>query len=132
MAQEFDAPSDERLKNIDGEIPLNEAVDFVNKVISIKYKWKDGIDTGTKTGYSAQQVYKSGFDHLVGIVKKEGMEEIIESDGFINPKDAQFVMNYEQVTPYHSKLIKHLLDKIEQLENRIETLEDRLSVLESK
>jgi hypothetical protein len=125
MAQEFDAPSDERLKNIDGEIPLNEAVDFVNKVISIKYKWKDGVDTGTKTGYSAQQVYKSGFDHLVGIVKKEGMEEIIESDGFINPKDAQFVMNYEQVTPYHSKVIKHLLEKIEQLENRISQLENK-------
>jgi len=125
MAQEFDAPSDERLKNIDGEIPLNEAVDFVNKVISIKYKWKDGVDTGTKTGYSAQQVYKSGFDHLVGIVKKEGMEEIIESDGFINPKDAQFVMNYEQVTPYHSKVIKHLLEKIEILENRISQLENK-------
>jgi len=132
QATEFDATSDERLKNIEGEIPLNDAVDFVNKVIPVKYKWKDGIDPSSKTGYSAQQVYKAGFDHLVSVVKKEGMEEIVESDGFINPKDAQFVMNYEQVTPYHSKLIKHLLDKIEQLENRIETLEDRLSVLESK
>jgi len=132
QATEFDATSDERLKNIEGEIPLNEAVDLINKIIPIKYKWKDSGDSNIKTGYSAQQVYKAGFDHLVSVVKKEGMEEIVESDGFINPKDAQFVMNYEQVTPYHSKLIKHLLDKIEQLENRIETLEDRLSVLESK
>jgi len=125
QATEFDATSDERLKNIEGEIPLNEAIDLINKVIPIKYKWKDGVDTGTKTGYSAQQVYKAGFDHLVGVVKKEGMEEIIESDGFINPKDAQFVMNYEQVTPYHSKLIKHLLDKIEILETRISQLENK-------
>ena len=97
-----------------------------HKVIPIKYKWKDGIDTATKTGYSAQQVYKAGFDHLVGVVKKEGMEEIIESDGFINPKDAQFVMNYEQITPYHSKLIKHLFDKIEQLEKKIIELTNKI------
>jgi hypothetical protein len=126
QATEFDATSDERLKNIQGEIPLNEAIDLVNKVIPIKYTWKDGVDTGTKTGYSAQQVYKAGFDHLVGVVKKEGMEEIVEPDGFISPKDAQFVMNYEQVTPYHSKLIKHMMDKIEQLEKEIELLKNRL------
>jgi hypothetical protein len=126
QATEFDATSDERLKNIEGEIPLNDAVDFVNKVIPVKYKWKDGIDPASKTGYSAQQVYKAGFDHLVSVVKKEGMEEIVEPDGFISPKDAQFVMNYEQVTPYHSKLIKHMMDKIEQLEKEIELLKNRL------
>jgi hypothetical protein len=126
QATEFDATSDERLKNIEGEIPLNQAVDFVNKVIPIKYKWKDGIDPASKTGYSAQQVYKAGFDHLVSVVKKEGMEEIVEPDGFISPKDAQFVMNYEQVTPYHSKLIKHLLDKVEKLEKEMELLKNRL------
>ena len=127
QATEFDATSDERLKNIEGEIPLNEAVDLINKIIPIKYKWKDGVDTGTKTGYSAQQVYKAGFDHLVGVVKKDGMEEIIDEDGFINPKDAQFVMNYEQVTPYHSKLIKYLIDKIERMEIEIQLLKSQVN-----
>ena len=127
QATEFDATSDERLKNIEGEIPLNEAIDLVNKVKPIKYKWKDGVDTGTKTGYSAQQVYKAGFDHLIGVVKKDGMKETVDADGFVNPKDAQFVMNYEQVTPYHSKLIKHLIDKIETMESEIQFLKARLN-----
>jgi hypothetical protein len=125
MSSEFNAPSDERLKNIRGEISLDKAIDFVTKVDPIEFTWKEGVDTGLKAGYSAQQTYKAGFEHLIGVVPKQGMEEIVEPDGFISPKDAQFVMNYEQVTPYHSKLIKHLLDKIEQLENRISQLESK-------
>jgi hypothetical protein len=125
MSSEFNAPSDERLKNIKGEISLDKAIDFVTKIDPIEFTWKEGVDTGLKAGYSAQQTYKAGFEHLIGVVPKQGMEEIVEPDGFISPKDAQFVMNYEQVTPYHSKLIKHLLDKIEQLENRISQLESK-------
>lgn len=125
MSSEFNAPSDERLKNIRGEISLDKAIDFVTKVDPIEFTWKEGVDTGLKAGYSAQQTYKAGFEHLIGVVPKQGIPEVIEPDGFISPKDAQFVMNYEQVTPYHSKLIKHLLDKIEQLENRISQLENK-------
>jgi hypothetical protein len=125
MSSEFNAPSDERLKNIRGEISLDKAIDFVTKVDPIEFTWKDGVDTGLKAGYSAQQTYKAGFEHLIGVVKKEGMQEIVEPDGFISPKDAQFVMNYEQVTPYHSKLIKHLLDKIDELEARLAVLENK-------
>jgi len=125
MSSEFNAPSDERLKNIRGEISLDKAIDFVTKVDPIEFTWKEGVDTGLKAGYSAQQTYKAGFEHLIGVVPKQGIPEVIEPDGFINPKDAQFVMNYEQVTPYHSKLIKHLLEKIEQLENRISQLENK-------
>ena len=124
MSSEFNAPSDERLKNIRGEISLDKAIDFVTKVDPIEFTWKEGVDTGLKAGYSAQQTYKAGFEHLIGVVPKQGIPEVIEPDGFISPKDAQFVMNYEQVTPYHSKLIKHLLDKIEQLEARINILEN--------
>ena len=124
-AQALSQGIDERLKNIRGEISLDKAIDFVTKVDPIEFTWKEGVDTGLKAGYSAQQTYKAGFEHLIGVVPKEGIPEVVESDGFVSPKDAQFVMNYEQVTPYHSKLIKHLLDKIEQLENRISQLESK-------
>ena len=126
MSSEFNAPSDERLKNIRGEISLDKAIDFVTKVDPIEFTWKDGVDTGLKAGYSAQQTYKAGFEHLIGVVPKQGISEVVESDGFVSPKDAQFVMNYEQVTPYHSKLIKHLLDKVEKLEKELENLKNRL------
>jgi hypothetical protein len=38
-ATEFDATSDERLKDIQGEIPLNDAITLVNNLKPIKYSW---------------------------------------------------------------------------------------------
>ena len=127
MSSEFNVPSDERLKDIKGEISLNKAIDLVTKITPIEFTWKDGVDSGLKAGYSAQQTYKAGFEHLLGIVNRPGLEATTDNDGFTNPKDAQFVMNYEQVIPYHSKLIKHLLDTVEKLEAKIVSLENKLN-----
>lgn len=119
LGQEIDALSDERVKDIQGDIPTEDAVRLVNNIKPIKYTWKDSEDKGLKTGFSAQQVIKSGFGHLVSAIPKEGMQEVIEEDGFVSPKDAQLVMNYDQVVPYHNVVIKHLLEKIEKLEQTI-------------
>ena len=78
-----------------------------------------------KAGYSAQQVIKSGFDHLIGLIPTEGLEETIDEDGFLSPKDTQFAMNYDQVTPYHGVVIKHLLEEIEKLKQEIEILKNK-------
>jgi len=119
QASEFNATSDERLKNIIGKIKLADAIRFIKGVDSIQFTWKDEIDKGIKTGYSAQQLVKTGFEHLVGGVPKPGLEESVDSDGFISPKDTQLVVNNDQITPYHSLLIKHLLERIEELEKRL-------------
>jgi len=119
QASEFNATSDERLKNIIGKIKLADAIRFINGVDSIQFTWKDEIDKGIKTGYSAQQLIKTGFEHMVGAVPKTGLEESVDSDGFISPKDTQLVVNTDQITAYHSLLIKYLLEKIEELEKRL-------------
>ena len=119
---EIDAFSDERMKNIQGEIELSDAIKLINKLNPIKYIWKESEDKGLKVGYSAQQVFKAGFDHLIGVIPKEGLEETIDADGFVSPKDTQFSMNYDQIVPYHGVVLKHLLDKIEQLEKEIREL----------
>lgn len=126
MSSEFNVPSDERLKHVKGKITLNKAIDFITKIDPIEFTWKDGVDTGLKAGFSAQQTYKAGFEHLLGVVNRPGLESRTDEDGFVSPQDAQFVMNYEQVTPYHSKVIKHLLEKIEQLENKLNALENKI------
>jgi hypothetical protein len=123
--QEIDAFSDERMKDIQGEIKLDEAIKLVNDLKPIKYTWKEGNDKGLKAGYSAQQVVKSGFDHLIGLIPTEGLEETIDEDGFVSPKDTQFAMNYDQVTPYHGVVIKHLLEKIQDLEKQIQELKNK-------
>jgi hypothetical protein len=126
-AQEFDAFSDERMKDIQGTVELDEALKLVNDLKPIKYTWKEGEDKGLKVGYSAQQVSKAGFDHLIGILPKEGLEETIDEDGFVSPKDTQFSMNYEQVTPYHGVVIKHLLEEIDKLKEEIKELKNKIN-----
>jgi len=123
--QEIDAFSDERMKDIQGEISLEDGLRLIKTLKPIQYTWKEGGDKGLKAGYSAQQVIKAGFDHLIGLIPKEGLEETIDDDGFMSPKDTQFSMNYDQVTPYHGVVIKHLLEKIEQLEQEIQLLKNR-------
>ena len=123
--QEIDAFSDERMKDIQGEITLEEGVKLVNNLTPIKYTWKEGDDKGIKAGYSAQQVSKAGFDHLISLIPKEGLEETIDEDGFLSPKDTQFSMNYDQVVPYHGVVIKHLLEEIENLKREIESLKNK-------
>jgi hypothetical protein len=119
QASEFNATSDERLKNIIGNIKLADAIRFIKGVDSIQFTWKDSVDTSIKTGYSAQQLIKTGFEHLVGGVPKPGLEETIDGDGFISPKDTQLVVNNDQITPYHTLLIQHLLERIEILEKKL-------------
>ena len=122
--QEIDAFSDERMKDIQGEIKLDDAIKLVNTLVPIKYTWKEGDDKGLKAGYSAQQVVKAGFEHLIGLIPKEGLEETIDEDGFVSPKDTQFSMNYDQVTPYHGVVIKNLLERVEELERQIKELKN--------
>jgi len=119
QASEFNATSDERLKNIIGKIKLADAIKFIKGVNAIQFTWKDELDKGIKTGYSAQQLIKTGFEHLVGAVPKPGLEETVDSDGFISPKDTQLVVNNDQITPYHTLLIQNLLERIEELEKRL-------------
>ncbi len=119
QASEFNATSDERLKNIIGNIKLADAIRFIRGVDSIQFTWKDSVDTSIKTGYSAQQLIKTGFEHLVSGVPKPGLEETVDDDGFISPKDTQLVVNNDQITPYHTLLIQHLLERIEILEKKL-------------
>jgi hypothetical protein len=121
-AAEFDATSDERLKNIQGEIELDDAIKLVNNLKPIKFTWKDNESEGIKAGYSAQQVVKSGFNHLIGHIKNEDLIETTDDEGFTSPDGLQLTMNYDQVTPYHGVVLKHLLEKIEQLEKEIKEL----------
>jgi hypothetical protein len=125
-ATEFDATSDERLKNIQGEIELNDAINLVNNVKPIKFTWKDKESEGVKAGYSAQQVVKSGFKDLIGHIPNEDLVETTDDEGFTSPEGFQLTMSYDQVTPYHGVVLKHLLDKIEQLEKEIKQLKNKI------
>ena len=117
QVNEIDATSDERLKDIQGTIPLDRALQFVRAVDGILYTWKPGFgDEGLKSGFGAQSVHKAGFDHMVAPIPNDRVEGSTDADGFTSPDKAQLTLNYLEAIPYHHEVIKHLLDKVEQLE----------------
>lgn len=120
---EVDVTSDERVKDIQGTIPLDKALQFVRSVDGILYTWKPGFgDEGLKSGFSAQGIHKAGFDHMIGHIPNEQVEGTVDDDGWTHPDKFQLTMGYNQVIPYHHEVIKHLLDRIEQLEATVAKL----------
>jgi hypothetical protein len=123
QVNEVDATSDERLKDIQGTIPLDRALQFVRAVDGILYTWKPGFgDEGLKSGFGAQSVHKAGFDHMVAPIPNELVEGSTDADGFTSPDKFQLTLNYMEAIPYHHEVIKHLLDRIEQLETTVAEL----------
>jgi chorismate mutase len=123
QATEFDATSDERAKVIQGTIPLETAINFVKKIDGIHYTWDtDAVehdDKGLKAGFGAQAVHKAGFDHMVGVIRNDQMKEQIDEDGWVHPEGMQLTMGYNQAIAYHHEVIKHLLNKIDDLEKKL-------------
>jgi hypothetical protein len=120
---EVDVTSDERAKNIQGTIPLDQALQFVRAVDGILYTWKPGFgDDGIKSGFSAQGVHKAGFDHMIGHIPNEDLVGDVDDDGWTHPDKFQLTMGYNQAIPYHHEVIKHLLDKVEKLEAMVAKL----------
>jgi len=124
QATEFDATSDERAKVIQGTIPLETAINFVKKIDGIHYTWDtDAVeheDTGLKAGFGAQAVHKAGFDHMIGVIRNDQMKEQIDEDGWVHPEGMQLTMGYNQAIAYHHEVIKHLLNKIDDLEKKLD------------
>ena len=125
-AVEFDATSDERLKDIQGTIPLDQAIKFVTDVNGILYTWKEGYgDVGLKAGFGAQSVHKAGFDHMIAHIPNENLAGEEDPDGWVHPDKMQLTMGYTQAIPYHHEVIKHLLAEINSLKAQVSELQNR-------
>ena len=130
-SQGYYATSDERNKDILDKINHEDGINLVQSIKPMKYFWKNKENTNTNTntnintGFIAQQVIKSGYGHLVGIIDNPDLKETVDASGFISPEGKQFIMNYEQVIPYHNSVLQYLLDKIESLEGEIIKLKSR-------
>ena len=125
-ASEIDATSDERLKDIQGTIPLEQALKFVTGIDGILYTWKDGFgDPGLKSGFGAQSVHKAGFDHMVGHIPNEKVVGDTDDDGWVHPDKIQLSVGYNQAIPYHHEVIKHLLAEIDSLKAQVAELQKR-------
>ena len=122
QAAEFDATSDERLKNISGGITAEEAIRFVQSVSGMYYSWKSDPSAGLRAGFIAQDIHKAGFDHMVSTIPNTTLSGQVDDDGFTHPEGIQLTLNYSSITPYHHEAIKYLLAKVESLEQTVSNL----------
>ena len=115
VAGEVDVYSDKRIKtNI---TDLDE--EYVDKFMSLKAKNYVKKTTNRKElGFIAQDVVKLGLDELYMLHNTE-IDEDIEDDGFINPKDRIFTLNYIEMIPILFKKIQMMDKKIKDLEKNI-------------
>ena len=59
---------------------------------------------------------------MVVPVPNDRVEGSTDTDGFTSPDKFQLTLNYMEAIPYHHEVIKHLLDRIEQLEATVASL----------
>ena len=58
-----------------------------------------------------------------------GLEEIIEDDGFVNPKDAKFTLTTGKIIPLLALTQKAMLEELEQKDQKIADLESLVQSL---
>ncbi len=126
---EIQLTSDRRMKENIIELAPDLAKKFVMTTTPVKFNWKssDGV---IDYGYIAQDVMKAGFNDLVMITPQIGMEEIIEEDGFVNPKDAKFTLSPGKIVPLLALNQREVFDQLEAKDQKIQELESRLEKLE--
>jgi hypothetical protein len=122
---EVDVVSDYRIKNNIADMTDSFCKEFIKTVNPVTYKLRKETNGKTHYGFIAQDLMKQGFEQLVSVVPEAGMVEIIEADGFVNPKDAKFTVCYDQIIPILTKNIQMLLTRVDQLEEIIKELKNK-------
>jgi len=115
---EFHAFSDLRLKENVDEIDITEAINLIKNIKPVTFDWKDSKQQ--TSGFIAQDILKNkGPNHLVSMISEHDLEETVDSDNFVSPAGSKFVVNYNGFIPYYHKVIKNLVERIEELEKKI-------------
>jgi hypothetical protein len=119
---EVNVVSDYRIKDHIIDMTESFCKEFIKRANPVTYTLRKETTGQSHCGFIAQDFVKQGFNQLVSVVPEAGMNEIIEADGFVNPKDAKFVLCYDQIIPILTKNIQMLLTRVDQLEEIIKEL----------
>ena len=112
FCSELDAQSDRKLKENIRDITEEEAIKFIHEVNPINYNMIKSKERSY--GYIAQNVLKCRsndgtphlFEDLIELHKyHENIDEHIDEDGFISPKNYIFTLNYMKIIPIIHKFI---------------------------
>lgn len=113
VANEVDIYSDRRIKDNIRNITSDEATNFITNINPVFYKLK--ADASESYGYIAQDLIKNNVNTLIQVHSEE-IDETIDDDGFVSPKDVIFTVAYQKVCCLLHKHIKTMDKKIADLE----------------
>lgn len=125
VSGEHNLVSDRRIKKDITDITEEEALAFLS-INPIHYILKK---CGTPSyGYIAQEIMKCQalkhnkyiLDDIINICPEPGIKEEIDEDGFLNPADSIFTVNYAKCVPLLHKIIKMQESKIQELSNALQ------------
>jgi hypothetical protein len=129
---EVDIISDGRSKEEVQPLSIDFCKQFIEKVQSVSFKYKNTVEQKIHYGYIAQDIYKAGFESLVSTIPDETMKEKIDEDGFKHPQNQKFVLCYDEIIPILSTTIKDLYEENIQLKETVSSLIDEIKWIKSK
>lgn len=124
---EVDVLSDQRLKSNIRDVTNEEATNFIEKCKPKHYVFDNGHGGEQQYGYIAQDIAKAGLDNLIVCREKKGLYELVDSDGFVSPRDTEFTVTYQKICTILHKYILMQDDQIKKNTNEIEKLKNLLS-----
>lgn len=129
---EVDIISDRRSKKNITTLDVSFCKKFIETVDAVSFKYNKTLEDKTHYGYIAQDIYKAGYENLVSTVPDETIEEIIDEDGFVNPKNEKFVLCYDEIIPIMSTTIKDLYEENRILKETVSSLINEIKWIKSK
>lgn len=128
---EVDVLSDVRVKSNIRNITDEEAEKFIHNCIPKHYIFKPESNNEKQYGYIAQDIAKVGLDTLIVCRHQEGLDELIDEDGFVSPKDTEFTVSYMKIPALLHKYILMLesqtLQRFKNIEKKLEDITNQLS-----
>ena len=133
VSGEVDCYSDKRLKSEIRDITEDEANAFINHVKPKHYMLDKHKETSY--GYIAQDICKAEIFHaedlqsLITMHTADEIDELIDEDGFVSPKDITLAVNYVKVC---ALLHKYILMQDERISKNEDTIIELRALLDTK
>ena len=124
--------SDRRLKQSIETLSYEECRRFIMAAKPVKFSYRSDSDQSNHCGLIAQDVAKSNFPSLVRASPYEGLEEEIDTDGYVSPGNAAFNVSYEEIIPILMTTVKETISENALLKIHISTLSSQVRSLESR
>lgn len=119
--QSLDVMSDKRTKKNVKELTDDYCTSFIERTTPVSFNWIEG-DDNKSFGYIAQELVRTGFEDLVNLAYDSSVEEVIDEDGFINPKGVKFTISYQHIIPILAKNQKRLMQENQELKSKLDSI----------